>query len=332
MNAKQRKIPLLCIILINVTVILTSCRYLGTSSDNPPLPVEERNVPDAIKGITDNQNVEWVAGMWVELLNCTKEVDSIAQNIDSYIITENLIRAKITLQNGLEISQPYFLMVLADGIPVNFKYNKKIYLSYPLNLSNSKQLDIEFNPDFTQNLGRLDFLLFFDGNPKSTYHMTSYTVWLRQSTAPHLPASLLSTVSQRTGLKDSFLGSTYGAWIWNEDVVLSSSDNIGPDDITLHEGELVQFEAIAAHEGYYRTVLILNKQPITVTGNTAEYSYLDWYSRGDNMLHLPIELPTDNYKNTSFFTITTPLEADLISVPCLASPKISVNYQEIPEV
>lgn len=126
MNAKQRKIPLLCIILINVTVILTSCRYLGTSSDNPPLPVEERNVPDAIKGITDNQNVEWVAGMWVELLNCTKEVDSIAQNIDSYIITENLIRAKITLQNGLEISQPYFLMVLADGIPVNFKYNKNL--------------------------------------------------------------------------------------------------------------------------------------------------------------------------------------------------------------
>ncbi len=103
------------------------------------------------------------------------------QALKRILIQMILSRASVTLQNGLEKVQPYYFMILADGIPVEFEINGSSYMSYALDLTAEQvTFDVKFKPEFSLNLGRLDFLLFFDGNPKSDHHMTTYTIQLRQ--------------------------------------------------------------------------------------------------------------------------------------------------------
>lgn len=308
-----------------------------TAPSEPSEPVPSESVPsdtsdvglempDEMKQYLGNEALEWMVGMLPKLTNCTMSQQKIEEYIDIYSCTEDTIQAEVILQNGIDLAQPYFFMVFADGAPVEFELGGETYLSYPLELEGGMRLEIEFRAEFSQQLGRLDFLLFFDGNPKSDFHMSAYTIWVERSEEVQLPSVLRETIPQRGGLMGSFSGGSYGAWLYSSERPPTRTDNVGPRGLTIPEDGSVLFEAVASRPGLYRTVLVLDGQPISFTIGGEQASYLDWESAGSDMLQLPIELPVGDGEGGSFFAVTTPLELDAISTQSLASTKSVVEF------
>lgn len=294
-----------------------------------PSPADTgREMPEQMKELAEKENVEWMAGMWVELPDCVRREEDIAVNIDSYLYTGNLIHAGLTLQNGLDREQEYFLMLLADGIPMEFSVEEEVVLTYPVNLKNTVYLEIDFTPEFEGNIGRLDFLLFFDENPESDYHMMSYTVWMEQPEGEEKPITLEKTVAQREGLEESFQDNAYGAWLWKAADPPSSLDNIGLKSITVRNDEKLLLEAIAAGAGQYRTLLIADRTPVSVDFAGTVRNYLDWESDGSNMLQIPFCFPDNGQEEFSFFTVTTPVGKSRLAEQSMASPRIRVRFME----
>lgn len=287
-----------------------------------------REMPEQMKELAEKENVEWMAGMWVELQDCIRREEDIAVNIDSYLYTSGLIRAGLTLQNGLDREQEYFLMLLADGIPMQFSVEEESVLTYPVNLKDTVYLEIDFTPEFERNLGRLDFLLFFDENPESDYHMMSYTVWMEQPEGADKPIVLQETVAQREGLEESFQENAYGAWLWKAADPPSSLDNIGSKNITVRTDEKLLLEAIAAKAGQYRTLLFTGRNFISISCEENVRDYLDWESDGSNMLQIPFCLPDNGQEEFSFFTVTTPMGESRLAEQSMASPRIRVRFME----
>ncbi len=293
-----------------------------------PSPITEstndKEMPNAMKELAQEKTAEWMAGMWVELPNCKTMQGDDVSGIDIYSCTEDVIQATVTLQNGLNKAQSYYLMVLADGVPVEYHIGKNTYQTYPVELTTTqKVLDLELRSEFSLHLGRLDFLLFYDENPKSDYHMTTYTVWLSQTESEQIPLTLQSTVEQREGIQDRFTNGSYGAWLWNEDAQPTSTDQIGSREITIRQGEKPLLEVITSRPGLYRTIVMLDGQPVSFTVEGERHIWVDWESNGKDMLQIPIEL-SENTAKGSFFTVTTPLGAESISISNLASFKIQI--------
>lgn len=287
--------------------------------------VNGKEMPNAMKELVQEESVEWMAGIWVELPDYEALQRDTAPGIDVYSCTESTVQATVTLQNGLNKAQSYYLMVLADGIPVGYKIGEDTYQTYPVELTATpKVLNLELRLEFPLHLGRLDFLLLYDENPKSDYHMTTYTVWFTQEEEEQTPSMLQRTVAQREGIKDRFTNGSYGAWLWKEDAPPVSADQIGPREIAIRRGEKLLLEAIASRPGLYRTVVILDGQPVYFMLGEERHIWLDWESNGTDMLQIPIELPEDLIANGSFFTITTPLGAESIVLSNLASFKIQI--------
>ena len=317
--------------LLLITTIAVSVSCSIRQPENSGQLVDRKDMPDVMKELAQNELTEWMAGMWVELSNCVKQAD-VTPGVEAYFNTDDLVRASVTLQNGLEKVQPYYFMILADGIPVEFEINGSSYMSYALDLTAEQvTFDVKFKPEFSLNLGRLDFLLFFDGNPKSDHHMTTYTIQLRQVGVERLPESVQKTVLQRDGVKDSFDNGSYGAWLWNEDMQITTLDHIGSRDITIYDGETLLFESIAFRSGLYRTVLILDGQPLSFTIEGELYSWLDWRSSGTDMLQIPIKLSEDCEKSGSFFAVSTPIDTESLPLSSLASAKIQVVVSQAEE-
>lgn len=287
-----------------------------------------REMPEQMKELAEKENVEWMAGMWVELQDCIRREEDIAVNIDSYLYTSGLIHAGLTLQNGLDREQEYFLMLLADGIPMQFSVEEESVLTYPVNLKDTVYLEIDFTPEFERNIGRLDFLLFFDENPESDYHMMSYTVWMEQPEGKEKPITLEKTVAQREGLEESFQENAYGAWLWKAADPPSSLDNIGSKNITVRTDEKLLLEAIAAKAGQYRTLLFTGRNFISISCEENVRDYLDWESDGSNMLQIPFCLPDNGQEEVSFFTVTTPMGESRLAEQSMASPRIRVRFME----
>ena len=283
-------------------------------------------MPEQMKELAEEETVEWMAGMRVDLPECTRRQEDIAANVDSYLYTGDVIHAALTLQNGLIREQEYFLMLLADGIPMEFNVGEETVLAYPVNLKDSVYLEISFLPVFERNLGRLDFLLFYDENPESDYHMMSYTVWMEQPEENEKPLVFQETIAQREGLEDSFKGNTYGAWLWKASALPSSLDNIGPKAITAESGEMLLLEVVAAGAGEYRTLLIAGRNPVFIDCGGTVHEYLDWESDGSNMLQIPFCFPDNVQEKFSFFTVTTPLGENHLVDQSMASPKIVVHH------
>lgn len=327
---KHRKVLLEALLAIAIIAVLIYRLISPPSSDQASASASSsaaldsgKEMPDAMKELAQNQSVEWMAGMWVELPQLEMTQSDAAPNVDVYASAEGVIQATVTLQNGLDRAQPYYLMVFADGIPAEYNIGKNTYQTYPVELTPQQTiLKLELQPDFSLNLGRLDFLLFYDGNSKSDFHMTSYTVWLRQSGEEKISTDLQNTVEQRKCLEDSFTSGSYGAWLWNWDSRPTPTDQIGPQEITA--GEKFLLEAIASDPGLYRTVLMLDGRPISFILDGTVRAWLDWTSSGTDMLQVPIELTGDCTASGSFFTVTTPLGAEAMSLSNLASVKIQV--------
>lgn len=329
MRSRRNIFFAILLFLTVITITFLFSEYKLSHADVSALTsIAEHEVPDSMQVLAKEDNVEWMAGMFVKLSNCTSCPENIAKNIDSYRLDGDTIRADIDIQNGLDKVQPYFLMVFADGVPMEFRAGESTYLSYPLELFGAKQLQIEFQPEFSQQIGRLDFLAFYDGDPKSDFHMLSYTVWIEQSAEAKAPERLQPTVFQRNGVAGNYSGWTYGAWLWNEAALPESSLCFGPREITVQSSETLLLEAITGTPGKYRTVLVLNRTPVEITCGGVQYRFLDWDSTENAMLQIPVQLPKCDEGSFSFFTVTTPLDRDTLADPSFASFKIPLTYKE----
>ncbi len=306
-------------------VVVVAVVLLLASFVNRTAP--KSDIPEEVQELAENDDILWLSGMWVTITNCKLSDNEHATGIDTYISDDTHVNASVTAQNALDVVQPYYLMVFADGVPMKFEIMGDSYYAYPIELSSEKiTMDLMFSPDFSLNIGRIDFLLFFDGDEKSDYHLNSYTVLLAQEGEPQIPSILQTTTAQRDILKGSHNDGTYGAWLWNEKLQPSESDFMGPRDIVLKKGENVLLEAIASKPGLYRTVLINDGRPISFTLEASDHIWLDWKSSGTDMLQTNMILDTASINDGSFFTVSTPICMEDITTSCLASPKIKVTY------
>lgn len=306
-------------------MVVIAVVLLLASSVNRPTP--KSDMPEEVQELAENDDILWLSGMWVTLTNCKLSDNEHATGIDTYISDDTHVNASVTAQNALDVVQPYYLMVFADGVPMEFEIMGDSYYSYPIELSSEKiSMDLAFSPEFSLNIGRVDFLLFFDGDEKSDYHLNSYTVLLTQNGEPQIPSVLQITTPQRDILKGSHSDGTYSAWLWNENGQCSESDFMGPRDIILHKDETVLLEAIASKPGLYRTVLINDGRPISFSLEASDHIWLDWKSSGTDMLQTNMILDTASINDGSFFTVSTPICMEDITTSCLASPKIKVTY------
>lgn len=287
---------------------------------------EKKEMPDAMKELAQNENVEWMAGMWVEVTNCEMLSSQSQESFEVYAAPDGAVQANVTLQNGLDKRQPFFLMVLADGLPVEFSIDGESYLSYPLRLTSEQiVLPVTLRPEFSLQLGRLDFMLCFDGDPQADFHTNSYTLWFDLEAEAEKPTLLQTTIAQREGLQGSYHDGTYGAWLWNQGVQPAGTDTIGAKTMTVADGERLLLEVIAAKEGLYRTILILDGMPVSFETDGTRYSCLDWKSGGTDMLQIPIEWTKETEENGSFFTVSTPLDPELTASLCLVSGGIQIS-------
>ena len=315
-------------------LVLCLCLLMGCSSVKQELPQPpttentissaELKVPDSMSNLAENPNVRWMVGM-LAVLDDVEMVSGISQ--DSFeVFTEpgDIIRATITAQNGLDMSQRFDLMIFADGVPMEFEVEGKLYRTYPMVLSQQQiSVKLNFRKDFALNLGRLDFIISLAENKQIDSHLLAYTMWIDLKSEPSGPDALCSVVEQRTGVQQAYTGGAYNSWLWNEGYVPLETDFAGPRAIAIQEKEKVLLEAIASKKGLYRTVLVVNGSPVNFEVDGNECSYLDWESTGTNMLQLSITL-IDAPSSGSLYTITTPLtKTDLAQFIC-ASGKIEL--------
>ena len=317
------------VLLVLLFSMLTACSC--TTLDNEQLAntggissVGQLQMPEAMKDIVEHPNVQWMAGILVMLDNA-EMIHGISQDrFEVYSNPGNIIRATITVQNGLDQSQRFDLMVFEDGIPVAFEVDGKTHQTYPLVLTNQQSsINLEFKNEFPQNMGRLDFVLSFAESPRADSHLLTYSMWINTDEEPLNTSLLTKTVEQRLGLQDSYSGGAYNSWFWEEGIIPAETDNIGPRAISVQNGETILLEAIAAKPGTYRTVLVADGIPIIFESAGNQYSYIDWESTGTNMLQLPItfsKLPSTG----SIYTITTPLTTDDLAQSILASGKVEL--------
>lgn len=303
-------------------IILTMCFCLLVGCSNIDLndlethnpenttSVAELKMPEELKKLTPNPNVQWMVGMQVVLVGTEKIPSSLLENDSIYANPDNIIRAIIMLQNGLESSQRYELMVFADGVPIEFKINENVYLSYTMELTSQKKtIELEFSNEFESNMGRLDFILSFAEDPQATCHLLTCSKWIKNDNGFIQPTDLIHTINQRSGVSGCYNGDVYNSWVWNEEHILGETDSVGPSAIWISKEESLLLEAIASNPGLYRTVVIVNGMPQDIVVNGKQYSYLDWESTGSNMLQIPIIL-TNVPLEGSVYTVTTPLGAD----------------------
>ena len=282
----------------------------------------ELKMPESMKDLAENPDVQWMAGM-LAVLDDVEMVSGISQ--DSFeIFTDpgDVIRATITAQNGLDLSQRFDLMVFADGVPMEFEVEGKLYRTYPMVLTQQQIcVQLEFRKNFALNIGRLDFFLSLAENNRADSHMLAYTMWIDIDGEAVTPDTLFTVVDQRTGLRGTHTGGAYHSWIWNEGYFPIETDYTGPRALSIQNGETVLLEVIAAKEGMYRTVLVVNGTPSDFEVNGNRCTYVDWASTGTNMLQLPITL-NDLPSSGCIYTITTPLTTEERAQFLLASGKV----------
>lgn len=304
-----------------VFLIVCICLLMSCSSNVPAntqmqdaetntTSAAELNMPDAMKEYAEDPRVQWMAGMVVALENAEMIQGISEDGFEVYSDPGEEVQAAIIVQNGLDKTQSFDLMVFADGVPVEFQLNGEVYKSYSVDLTPwQKMIEIEFEKDFLLNMGRLDFVMSYGENPQEDYHMVNYTVWIDLAEEALQPVELGSTVEQRTGVKGRYSGGSYNAWFWNEGIIPEDSQAVGQRTITIREQEKILLEAIASKAGQYRTVVVVNGMPIEFEIDGVKKSYLDWKSTGTNMLQVPIAL-LEEPSAGCICTITTPLTTE----------------------
>ena len=301
------------VFLVVCICLLTSCSRIVPvntqlqETEGNTTSSTELNMPDAMKEFVDDSRVQWMAGMLVELTNA-EIIQAISKTgFEGYSDPGNEVKVAFIVQNGLNKTQTFDLMVFADGVPVEFKMHNESYTSYSIELTPwQKMFEIEFEKEFALNMGRLDFVMSYSENPQEDYHMANYTVWIDLEGEALHPVELSTTVEQRSGVRERYSGGSYNAWFWNEGYIPADTVAVGSRSITIQDKETILLEAIASKTGLYRTVVIINGTPVEFEYQGANKSYLDWESTGTNMLQVPITL-SEATSSGRICTITTPL-------------------------
>ena len=272
-----------------------------------PTPGTEPTAPEEPQIITSDTS--WVHIGW-DSLNIGEP--EIIQNADEttratvYPHTEEPIQATFSFSRYISPKNlpaedySYAFMILADGAPVEFTVKSQYksetgflnedeepidftedgqtYLQYPLSVGEDHvYLDLEFQPKFDLNLGRLDFIAIFTGNDTCLYPINGSTIWIAQEGDPIQPDMIVE------GVDSSSPGSLAGNY--------THCLNDQYSGITLPQSSDVTYDVSINEVGMFRTLVFYNYRPLAFTIDGKDYSTLDWESNGDQMLEVPLKLP-----------------------------------------
>ena len=221
-----------------------------------------------------------------------------------YLLPGGPVQIAVEANNKYNRADPYYLMILADGLPVEFSVEGEKYLHYPITLTPSgTAFTAELVPEFSVNLGRLDVFLLYDGDPLASTFTSVFTMHFAVEGKPLAPDTLQPTVARDVG---GYGGSICDAWLRGP-----NGGAVQQRIITIRDGETVWFHGLSTETGLYRTVLVVNGAPVIFTLDGEEYAWLDWQSTGANMLRLPITLPHIP-DNSRFYAIFTPIGESVV--------------------
>ena len=321
---------LIAIILVVSLLAFSLFIILFVTGQKAAQKLDQKEIPEVMEQIAENNSVEWMAGIWAEVVNYPLDTETSTATTDIYQYDGGIVEMEVTFQNGLDLAQPYYLMVLVDGLPTEFRVGTDTFSKYNITLTkNQESLDIAFTPSFSLNLGRIDFFLCYDENPQADFFATCHTIWMNQSEKIVVPKDQLPTIAQRAGIDGKFIDGAYGAWIWNESAVLSNETFIGPKLIHIDDLEPLLFEAVASDPGMYRTTLYVDGELLSfsIDSSTDTVFFIDWESKGIDMLQVPIIIRDKLAKSGSFFTVSVPLSKDA-TLPAFISPRIEVKIND----
>lgn len=310
--------------VICLLALFPACRDSSANTQDL-IPVMEREIPGEIKEYANSKDTEWMVGMWVELGNCKRLEADIANNVDSYEYHAGEISATVIMQNCKDEEQPFRLMLLADGVPTKFQVGKREYVSYCVNgLIGALQMDIVFLPEFINNLGRLDFLLLYDGNPASDFYMTSYQIWMEQSSEYHAEDVDDAVGTTRAREKDIAHGEKYTASL-RKDEANDPTCDASSRKMTIMEDEKILLTVTGEYAGRHRIVCLADERVIDLENGSSNVWWIDWNSNGDDAYECEGNFPLGLPESFSFYTICTPIDKDKVVRPCMASYKIPIK-------
>ena len=268
--------------------------------------LESLKIPPEFENYAENQSPVWMAGMWVEHLNCSemKEAD-----LQVFEMKDSVVRIRVLLQNGLEKKQPYYFMILADGLPVQFTVEEEKRNYYPVELDRTVAFEAEYEAVFEMDSGRVDYLFFYDGDPVSEFHSLCQTAVFKNHTAKAAAdKNNIETVPLRSGLRSLFGEGSVRSWLSPKEVLGNPDYMETHQRYQLGEDDELVLEAVMAKEGRYRTVMICGHEWHEIKSESSSYDYIDWEASSGRMLQLPVCIPEGRGKPYSCFTIHTPIE------------------------
>lgn len=213
----------------------------------------------------------------------------------------NRYAANIHFEKQSSDSLSAYLMILNDGIPVPFSIDNTEYLSYPYTLQENLSIHAYFRPDFSLNIGRIDFLFLF--LVSNDYCLGSYTVFEDLPKDSVLPEEIYPTtdVNSPTGMDP------YG-YCMLSGMQASRAQNISDLSQTTVSSDdgLFTLNARIGQASLNRSFFFAGSTPISFTLDGKERTCLDWISDENQLLHLEISAnsPGEYYP---FCMITVPL-------------------------
>lgn len=290
------------------------------------------HMPDGLNELSEDSSVKWMAGIWVDLPECVMQETSQVSQIDTYESNgKKKFSATVVVQNGLDQIQKYYMVILDDGIPTDFSIDGKTYTKYAFMLSNQQsEMNIELEPSFSENLGRLDFLLFYDEDPCSDYHMSSYTVRILQSSEKSTTdqtSHLFDTIPQRKEVQEMFENTEYAVTLLDDKNQLITLDDSGKRSVLTNSHPTLKLESVIKKQGKYRTILMRDGIPIPFENGKTTYPYCDWIPQKTEMLSTPIQIDLQGIKSASIYTVSTPIDPEAFSDCCVASQKTQLINQ-----
>lgn len=300
----------------------------GDGQEETPESSDHLDMPEGFKMYSENAGAVWVAGMLVTHLNCAETDNPFAEEIQAFEKTENKVRVSALLQNGLEKIQPYYFMILVDGLPVQFSVDHQEYGYYPVELETEACFEAEFEPVFTSGYGRVDYLFFYDGDPVSEFHCISQSALFRNDlNRDEAGKELYETAAVRNGLVNIFPEGAVRAWFSPEEALTNPDFMENFSKYRIGKNEEVILETIIAKTGEYRTVLICDHRWKEIISQGKSYRYIDWKASYGQMLQIPVNIPAGESDVYSCFTIHTPLEPEKISEKPYVSGKTEFTIE-----
>ena len=222
------------------------------------------------------------------------------------------VQATLFATNALEGTLQGRLLVLCDGIPVAFASSDGASTrSLAMDFCGETVFSVRFQPSFSLGLGRIDFCILFGESGNAIWHtvfalsdepfpsVEAEGTRVSASIVPRRDAVARAVQSQEPTVNNVM------TWVCSSDMDLSRCGVIAAGrPVALHNDRTLRLEGAAALTGTYRTLILMDEQP-----EDAGCLYVDWSVAADEMMSMPLSLPTWTAASGRLTMITLEVES-----------------------